>query len=196
MATDRLRQHASALVTRRQLAGRVPALAHAQDRQLNVRRVLRVGEHLEPAALSGPGRAEWLGRTETTRVPGERAPGDLHADPVPREHPVRRREKRHVNRQHAVGAGLNVRRRHGLGAQPSDAVNHVARHTLGVHVAYPDEHVRVRQARANVDARRYLAHEVRIGAQRLAGVGEHVRPGFDGRVVGLLPRRVQQRTAN
>src|SRR6516225_2627445 len=87
---------------------------------------------LEPAAQR-PGRyAERLRRPEVAGEPRERASADLHPDPVPGPHPVRRGEELQVDRQDAVVAGLYVGGGDGLWAEPADAVRDIAGDALEV----------------------------------------------------------------
>jgi hypothetical protein len=100
---------------------------------------------LESAPQRPGRRAEGLGCAQVAREPGEGASADLHPDPVPGPYPVGRRVELHVHRQDLVVAGLDVRSRHGLRAEPPDAVDDVAGDAFAVNIANPDEKVGMRR---------------------------------------------------
>jgi hypothetical protein len=157
--------------------------------------VPRVMMDLEPAP-HGPGRCgEGLRGAEVAGEPRERAPADLHADPVPGLNPVGGRVQLYVYRQDLVVADLDVGSRHGLRGQPADAVHDVPRDAFFIDVADPDEQVSVPAAGTDEDPRADRPDQVLAGCKRLGGIGQDVGPGFDRGVVDLLAWRLQERSA-
>jgi hypothetical protein len=148
---------------------------------------------LELASQRPGRRAEGLTSPEVAGEPRERTPADLHTDPVPGLHPVRRRAELQVDGQNPVVAGLDAGGGNRLRAEPPDAVRDVAGDALEVDVTDPDEQVGVFAVGAHEDPGADGPHQVRAGREGIAGERQDVGPGLDRRVADLLARRLQER---
>ncbi len=151
---------------------------------------------LEPAPQGTDRHGERLRGAEVAGITRERAPADLHADPVPGPDPVARRIELDVHRQHLVVPDLDIGSGYGLRREPPDAVHDVAGHALEVDVTDLDEKVGVLAAGAREDTGPDRPDQVQVGAKRVGGKGQDIRPGFDRGVIDLLARRQEEGSAS
>ena len=153
-----------------------------QDRQQDARGVLGVVVDLEPAAHR-PGRgAERLSGAEVAREPRERAPADLHADPVPGPDPVGRSGRAprpppgspsSPTRTSAAGTVCGLSRR-----MPSTMLRETP--LASTSQTRTNRSACWRPVRTKIRA---LTGPTRswLAGKGLAGIGQHVGPGFDRR---------------
>ena len=173
-----------------------PAGAGAgQDREQDMRGVPGVMVDLEPAPQR-PGRhAEGLRGPEVAGEPRERAPADLHPDPVPGLHPVRRRVELQVDRQDPVVASTATSGAGTVCGLSRRMPSVMLRRRPEVDVTDPDEQVGVLAVGAHEDPGADRPDQVRAGREGIAGERQDVGPGLDRRVVDLLARRLQERSS-
>ncbi len=110
-----------------------------------------------------------LSRPEVARVHRVRATRHLDAHAVTGREPVRRRPHRHRRAEASVRLARDRRRR-----EPLEAVAHVHRTAVGIHVAHAHEEVGVVDARRHVQVRAHGPDDLERAIERVARVHEHI----------------------